>query len=201
MYVPKLYAVNDAEEVHAFLKAHPFGTVVTHDGQKPHATHVPLRFHAEDGHVWFTTHVAKNNPQWQSIEDQTVLIIVQGTNAYISASLYGHEDVSTWNYQAVHLYGKATILSPTELEMDLAGLLRDHEGKRENAVVWEELSEPVQRQKHGVVGFRIDIDEIQAAFKLSQNRNDEDYTRIVSELEQAGCPMAEVMRDNRDPST
>ncbi|EPE63473.1 protease synthase and sporulation protein PAI 2 [Exiguobacterium sp. S17] len=201
MYVPKLYAVNDAEEVHAFLKAHPFGTVVTYDGDKPIATHVPLRFHAEDGRVWFTTHVAKNNPQWQSIEDQTVLVIVQGTNAYISASLYGHEDVSTWNYQAVHLYGQATLSNAEQLEEDLAGLLRDHEGERKNAVVWEELSEPVQRQKHGVVGFRIDIDEIEAAFKLSQNRNDEDYTRIVSELEQAGCPMADVMRDNRDPST
>ncbi|OGX79598.1 protease [Exiguobacterium sp. SH31] len=197
MYVPKLYAVNDAEEVHAFLKAHPFGTVVTHDGQKPHATHVPLRFHAEDGHVWFTTHVARNNPQWQTIEDQTVLLIVQGPDAYVSASWYGHEDVSTWNYQAVHLYGQATILSSAELETDLAGLLQDHERERENAIVWEELSEPVQRQKHGVVGFRIDIDEIQAAFKLSQNRNDEDYERIVSELEQAGCPLADVMREHK----
>ncbi|MFN3367118.1 MAG: FMN-binding negative transcriptional regulator, partial [Exiguobacterium mexicanum] len=71
------------------------------------------------------------------------------------------------------------------------------EGNREHAVVWEELSEPVQRQKYGVVGFRIDISEMQAAFKLSQNRNETDYTRIVSELEQAGCPMADVMRRNR----
>ncbi|TCI71080.1 FMN-binding negative transcriptional regulator [Exiguobacterium sp. SH0S7] len=197
MYVPKLYAVNDAEEVHAFLKAHPFGTVVTHDGQKPIATHVPLRFHEADGRIWFTTHVAKNNPQWQTIEDQTVLVIVQGSNAYISASLYGHEDVSTWNYQVVHAYGQATILNAEQLEEDLAGLLRDHEKERENAVIWEELSESVQRQKHGVVGFRIDIDEMQAAFKLSQNRNEADYNRIVSELEQAGCPLAGVMREHK----
>lgn len=197
MYVPKLYAVNDPKEVHAFLKVHPFGTVVTHDGQKPIATHVPLRFHEKDGHAWFTTHIAKNNPQWQTIEDQTVLLIVQGPDAYVSASWYGHEDVSTWNYQAVHAYGQATIMNETQLEEDLAGLLQDHEGDREHAVVWEELSEPVQRQKYGVVGFRIDISEMQAAFKLSQNRNETDYTRIVSELEQAGCPMADVMRNNR----
>lgn len=95
MYVPKLYAVNDPKEVYAFLKAHPFGTVVTHDGQKPIATHVPLRFHEEDGRTWFTTHIAKNNPQWQTIEDKTVLLIVQGPDAYVSASWYGHEDVST----------------------------------------------------------------------------------------------------------
>lgn len=197
MYVPKLYAVTNHEEVHAFLKAHPFGTVVTHDGQKPIATHVPLRFHEKDGRAWFTTHVAKNNPQWQTIEGQTVLLIVQGPDAYVSASWYGHEDVSTWNYQAVHAYGQATILNADQLEEDLAGLLQDHEGNRVHAVVWEDLSEPVQRQKYGVVGFRIDISEMQAAFKLSQNRNAEDYARIVSELEHEGCPMADVMREHK----
>lgn len=197
MYVPKLYAVNDLKEVHAFLKAHPFGTVVTYDGQKPIATHVPLRFHEEDGRAWFTTHVAKNNPQWRTIEGQTVLLIIQGPDAYVSASWYGHEDVSTWNYQAVHAYGQATLLNTAQLEEDLAGLLSDHEGDRDQAVVWEELSEPVQRQKHGVVGFRIDVSEMQAAFKLSQNRNETDYVRIVSELEQAGCPMADVMREHK----
>lgn len=105
--------------------------------------------------------------------------------------------MSTWNYQAVHAYGQATILDADQLEADLAGLLQDHEGDREHAVIWEELSEPVQRQKYGVVGFRIDISDMQAAFKLSQNRNEADYTRIVSELEQAGCPMANVMRRQR----
>ena len=197
MYVPKQYAVNDPKEVHAFLKAHPFGTIVTSDGQKPIATHVPLRLHEAEGKLSFTTHIAKNNPQWKTIEQQTVLVIVQGPDAYVSASWYGHEDVSTWNYQAVHLYGQAKIMTETELEDELAGLLRDHEGEREDAVVWEELSEPVKRQKYGVVGFRIDVSEIEAAFKLSQNRNDQDYARIVSELEQEGCPMADVMREKR----
>ncbi|MCT4783406.1 MULTISPECIES: FMN-binding negative transcriptional regulator [Exiguobacterium] len=197
MYVPKQYAVNDPKEVQAFLQAHPFGTVISHDGEKPIATHVPLRLHETDGQLSFTTPIAKANPQWKTIEQQTVLVIVQGPDAYVSASWYGHEDVSTWNYQAVHLYGKATIMTEAELEDELAGLLRDHEGERKNAVVWEELSEPVKRQKYGVVGFRIDVSEIEAAFKLSQNRNDEDYERIVSELEQEGCPMADVMRAHK----
>ena len=197
MYVPKQYAVNDPKEIHAFLKAHPFGTIITSDGQKPIATHVPLRLHETEGKLSFTTHIAKANPQWKTIEQQTVLVIVQGPDAYVSASWYGHEDVSTWNYQAVHLYGQAKIMTETELEEELAGLLRDHEGEREDAVVWEELSEPVKRQKYGVVGFRIDVSEIEAAFKLSQNRTDEDHARIVSELEEEGCPMADVMRDKR----
>lgn len=195
MYIQNRYSVQEQEDIIAFIKAHPFGIVVTHDGGKPIATHVPLRFHEETRHM--TTHISKANPQWKTIEGQDVLVILQGHDAYVSASWYGHEDVSTWNYQAVHLYGKATLFSEDELIADLAGMLREHEGDREQAIVWENLSESVQRQMKGVVGFRIEIEDIQATFKLSQNRNDADHERIVSELEKEGKPIADVMRKQR----
>ncbi|MCC9621897.1 FMN-binding negative transcriptional regulator [Thalassospira sp. MA62] len=195
MYIPNQYSVKERAEIYAFLHAHPFGTIVTHDGDKPIATHVPLRF--DEANSQLTTHIAKANPQWRTIEDQTVLVMFQGPNAYVSASWYGHEDVSTWNYQAVHVYGRATILNEKELVEELAGFLHEHEGEREHAVRWETLSEPVKRQMNGVVGFRIDITDIQAAFKLSQNRSDVDHERIVSELEKQDKPIADVMRRHR----
>lgn len=195
MYIQNRYSVKDQADIIAFLHAHPFGTVVTHDGDKPIATHVPLRFDEANGQL--TTHVSKANPQWRTIENQTVLVIFQGPDAYVSASWYGHEDVSTWNYQAVHVYGRATILNESELIEELAGLLHEHEGEGADAVRWEALSEPVKRQMHGVVGFRIDITDIQATFKLSQNRSDVDHDRIVSELEKRHEPIADVMRRHR----
>ncbi|MCA0981261.1 FMN-binding negative transcriptional regulator [Exiguobacterium aestuarii] len=195
MYIQSRYSVKDEADIFAFLHAHPFGTIVTHDGDKPIATHVPLRFNEANGQL--TTHIAKANPQWRTIEDQTVLVIFQGPDAYVSASWYGHEDVSTWNYQAVHVYGRATILNEEELVEELAELLSEHEGEREHAVRWETLSEPVKRQMQGVVGFRIDITDIQATFKLSQNRSDTDHERIVSELEKQDKPIADVMRRHR----
>ena len=195
MYIQNRYSVKDQADIIAFLHAHPFGTVVTHDGDKPIATHVPLRFDEANGQL--TTHVSKANPQWRTIENQTVLVIFQGPDAYVSASWYGHEDVSTWNYQAVHVYGRATILNETELIEELAGLLHEHEGEGADAVRWDDLSEPVKRQMHGVVGFRIEITDIQATFKLSQNRSDVDHDRIVSELEKRHEPIADVMRRHR----
>ena len=33
----------------------------------------------------------------------------QGPHSYISSSWYENEEVPTWNYQAVHIYGKASI--------------------------------------------------------------------------------------------
>ncbi|WP_215144816.1 FMN-binding negative transcriptional regulator [Exiguobacterium qingdaonense] len=197
MYIPNQYSVKERAEIHAFLHAYPFGTIVTYDGDKPIATHVPLRFDEARGQL--TTHIAKANPQWRTIEEQHVLVIFKGPDAYVSASWYGHEDVSTWNYQAVHVYGRATILNEGELVEELARLLHDHEGERDHAVSWDALSEPVKRQMHGVVGFRIDITDVQAMFKLSQNRNDVDHERIVSELENEHKSIADVMRRQRKP--
>lgn len=47
----------------------------------------------------------------------------------------------------------------------------------------------------GIVGFKIIIDEVQAAFKLSQNRLDRDYARIIEQLEEEGeVEMAEAKK-------
>jgi len=91
-----------------------------------------------------------------------------------------------------HVYSKSIFR-----QRAIRNLLHDHEGEREHAVRWETLSEPVKRQMNGVVGFRIDITDMQATFKLSQNRNDVDHERIVSELEKQDEPIADVMRRHR----
>lgn len=49
----------------------------------------------------------------------------------------------------------------------------------------------------GIVGFKVKVEEIQAAYKLSQNRNEEDYLSIVKNLQLENDPnsqkMAEIM--------
>ena len=59
--------------------------------------------------------MAKANPHWKLInENQESLVIFHGPHAYISPSLYEtRESVPTWNYAAVHVYGKGTTL-PTK---------------------------------------------------------------------------------------
>jgi transcriptional regulator len=38
----------------------------------------------------------------------------------------------------------------------------------------------------GIVAFELVVTRVDAAFKLSQNRNDGDHARIIQELEQRG---------------
>ena len=56
----------------------------------------------------------------------------------------------------------------------------------ENPVSVEKMSSRTLKQINGIVGFSIKINEIQAAYKLSQNREETDYHNITSELEKVG---------------
>ncbi|NRG45600.1 GrpB family protein [Bacillus sp. CRN 9] len=63
-----------------------------------------------------------------------------------------------------------------------ASLLQKYEQHRENAALWEKLSPKTKNQTKGIVGFKVKVQEVQAAFKLSQNRNEEDYINIIDKL-------------------
>lgn len=186
MYIPKRYHVTEWNEIEQFVNEHSFGIIVTTGEGKPMATHVPLVLRKLEEDYYLSTHLAIGNPQWKSIEkepNQEVLVIFQGPHTYITSSWYERENVPTWNYQAVHMYGKASILNEQELEEDLAILLRKYEGHRDNPVLWETMSDQTKRMKHGIVGIKVKVEEVQAAYKLSQNRNERDYDTITHKLQ------------------
>lgn len=197
MFIPKYYKVTDFEKIKEFINANSFGTVVTTEKGKPIATHIPLQLNKNGEEYYITGHVSYGNRQWRTFETcEEVLVIYQGSHAYISSSWYGHENVPTWNYQAVHIYGKATILEEDELKDDLAQLLKKYEKHRKAPILWENLSSQLlEKEIKGIVGIKIKINEIQAADKLSQNRNEEDYLSIIKHLKKEGNPMSLQVAD------
>lgn len=184
MYIPKYFKVTNVDEIWDFVQKNSFGTIVTTEQGKPIATHLPLQLMKEGDTYYITGHMAYGNPQWRTFETcEDVLVMFQGPHAYISSSWYEEENVPTWNYQAVHVYGTASILDEEELKQDLTMLLQKYEKHRKNPVLWDKLSpEVLEKQLKGIVGFKIKVQEIQAANKLSQNRNEEDYHNIVNKL-------------------
>jgi transcriptional regulator len=121
---------------------------------------------------------------WKTFEKNSeVLVIFQGPHTYISPTWYNHVNVPTWNYQAVHVYGRVRIIDdPAESYRLLKNLIDRHE--IESHYNLETLPQDfVQKEMRGIVAFQIDATQIEANYKLSQNRNDEDYHKIVSTLE------------------
>lgn len=136
----------------------------------------------EEKNYFITGHMAYGNPQRRTFaESEDVLVMFQGPHAYISSSWYERENVPTWNYHAVHVYGRASILPKKELIEDLTVLLDKHEGNRENPVLWETLSPSLlEKELKGIVYFKIQVEEIKAAYEMSQNRHENDYRTIMN---------------------
>ncbi len=202
MYIPKYFKITNVDEIRDFVQNNSFGTIVTTKNGKPIATHLPLQFIKKEDAYYLTGHMAYGNPQWRTFEScEDVLVMFQGPHAYISSSWYSHENVPTWNYQAVHMYGKGSLFEKDELIKDLTSLLEKYEQHRENSVLWDKISpELLEKELQGIVGFKIKVEEIQGAYKLSQNRSETDYINIFNNLQKEGNSnskqMAELMERN-----
>ena len=116
-----------------------------------------------------------------------------GAHSYISPSWYDHENVPTWNYLAVHVYGKITILTETQAIESLQKMMNYYEAKTNSAIRFENLSAKTKQEAKGVIAFKIDIEEIQAVKKLSQNRDDKNYNHIITKLEQSENANAQII--------
>ena len=186
MYIPKLYREEDRKEILAFLRANNFPALVTYDGEKPIATHLPVDvIEGEGGMLSILSHMSRANPQWKLFREQEVLLIFQGAHTYISPRWYDHVNVPTWNYMMVHIYGKVRLIEGDALYALLRDLVKNHE--TESSYRLEGLPQDfVQKEMSGVVGFAVDVTRIDAGYKLSQNRNDADHENIIHELEGRG---------------
>jgi len=185
MYISKLYREEDRGKILEFLKQNEFATLVAYDGEKPTASHLLLEV-IEDGEKLFVNgHMSKANPLWKTFEKNLeVLVIFQGPHTYISPTWYNHVNVPTWNYQAVHLYGSPRVVTDhAEAYSLLSKLIERHEAESQYKL--ETLPQDfVEKEMKGIVAFQIAVTRIEANYKLSQNRGDEDYHNIVSRLEE-----------------
>jgi transcriptional regulator len=186
VYIPASFNENDQATLHDFMRAHSFATVVTTHDSKPFASHLPLFLDGTSGPQGaLIGHMARANLQWQEMQaGAEVLVMFHGPHAYVSPAWYEAQAmvVPTWNYMAVHAYGKARILSQEELEQALHKLVDSYEGAYEQP--WQlEMSQSMREKMLGaIVGFEIALSSIEGKFKLSQNRSEQDRQRVTAKL-------------------
>lgn len=187
MFIPKEYEITDHAVVTAFIRRYNFGIIVTANDDVPIATHLPFHISEQDGKMVLSAHFARANTQWKGIEDKQVLVIFSQPHAYISPSLYDKEqNVPTWNYVAIHVYGKATIITDTEKGF---GMLEQMMQQSEPAYMeqWQRLDEAYKTRLYkGIVLVEIEVDAVKAAGKLSQDKTTAEQQRIADTLYKSG---------------
>jgi transcriptional regulator len=186
MFIPKTNRIEASDEIWRFIDANSFSLLLSQRDGRVSGTHLPILSGTHpDGTRYLHGHLARANPQWRDWQpDDEMLVVFTGPHAYISSSWYDHINVPTWNYIAVHVYGRLRIIEGDELYASVKSLTDKYEAKSGRPVTMEGLpAELVERELKAVVGFAIEITEIQGKQKLSQNRDDANHATIIRELE------------------
>jgi len=186
MYVPPAFAVDSPEAIRSLISTYSFATLVSQGPGGLMATHVPVLLEPERGpQGTLVTHLAGVNPHAKAMEGADMLAIFHGPHGYVSPSLYTtHPSVPTWNYAAVHVYGRARLVTePRALRAMLEALVSHHEGGREAPWSMAGLADGyVDGMLRRIVGVEIEISRIESKHKLSQNRSHADRKQVTETL-------------------
>ena len=192
MHPTPAFQNEDRAEALTFVAAHPFASLAVNGEQGPVTALVPLVIDA-DGKA-LLGHVARMNPFWIAAQENgtKAVAVFRGADAYISPSSYASKKehgraVPTWNYLAVEIRGLIRIETEPEAMMPYITALTDKmESHRE--LPWQVSDAPeeyIQKLSRGIVGFRLEINDITYVRKLSQNKSTEDKKGVVADLGQS----------------
>ena len=193
MYIPAHFAASPAD-VRALLSSHVAADLITQTEAGLLASTLPLVFDPGTGeHGALRGHLARNNPQWSTPALGESLVILRGSDAYITPSWYAAKArhgrvVPTWNYAVAHVYGDLVVHDdPDWLDAHVRRLTGQHEAAEPHPWSVDDAPERyVRGQLRAIVGLELVITRVEAKLKLSQNRDDEDIEGVVAGLHRRG---------------
>jgi transcriptional regulator len=187
MYIPHFFAETNEDSLLAFMREFNFATLVTAENDFPTATHLPFIIEKRAEKIVLSAHMAKANLQWKEFRDKDVLIIFQEPHAYVSPLLYAEKlNVPTWNYVAIHAYGKAKIFETVEENLALLEKMIATFDEKYFETNWREIPEEYKLSRaKAIVAFEIEVEDLQGKKKLNQNKGEEDGRRVIEAFEKS----------------
>lgn len=197
MYQPAMFREVNQAVLHELIRDFPFATMVVIHSAGVEISHVPLVLDATKQKL--IGHVAKANPLAKilSLASAAVTVVFNGEHGYISPSYYlqPEQNVPTWNYAVVHVYGEISLITDEVRLMDIL----DHLQSQYDAITTDWSNPIMSAQLKGISGFEIDIQELQGKFKLSQNKKPDEQKHLLKQLAKSNSTsdvkLAEFMQD------
>lgn len=198
MYAQPAFKVHPAAAL-AFANARGFGLVITCDGGRPLASHLPFRLIEADGKVpRLQFHVARPNPLAALAEKGgTWLVAVQGADAYVSPDFYASPDqVPTWLYEAVHLSGPVHVIPAEHAPEHLDALSAQFEQWLAPKPSWTLARVPPRRREmllSAIVAIEMKVETVESSFKLNQHKSEQDYVSVARALAEQNDPGSQTI--------
>ena len=149
--------------------------------------------------------MSRANLQWRESDPEAeALIIFLGLDTYVSPNWYPAKQetgrvVPTWNYAAIHAYGRVSFFEDAErLRTVVTELTKRHEATF--PAPWQVTDAPaayIDSQLKAIVGFECRITRLEGKQKFNQNRSVEDRRGVIEGLreleEERKLQVAELM--------
>jgi transcriptional regulator len=207
MYNLPHYKEDSIESLLEFMKQNSFAALVGTDSNGMIAvTHIPLLIKKQQDKLFLLGHIMRGTDHHKAFtNNENVLAIFNGPHAYVSASWSeNQQQASTWNYTAVHARGKLKFCDDPSLLSMLRKMTALYENDEHSPSLVEKMSEDyLNRMLKAIIGFEIEVTQLENVFKLSQRKSEKDYRNIISQLEnrdEFSRQVAELMKQ-RLPST
>jgi transcriptional regulator len=173
MYDPPQFRSTDPAIAAELMRSYPLASLISTDPEGlPFVSHLPLHVEPRSEGLWLLGHCARPNPHWRYLQERPkALVTFLGPHAYLSPTVYpDRARVPTWNYLAVHCTVQATLVQdPAAKDALLKKLIADHEPSY--AAQWRSLGDEfAQKMLAGIVGFELQVVELQCKLKLNQHR-------------------------------
>jgi transcriptional regulator len=196
MYIPPHFKEDRIGVLQDAIRSAGPATLISMTPDGLFASHAPLLLDPEPApYGTLIGHLAKANPHVRLADEaMQTLVIFHGPNGYITPSYYVAKQehgkvVPTWNYVAIHAYGRLEAFDDPALLLDVVTRLTDrHESPR--AAPWAVSDAPsdfVQGMLRGIVGIRLPIARLEGKIKMSQNRPAADQSGVIDGLRLDGA--------------
>lgn len=182
-YPPKVHLENNFQNIVRIIDQFPLATIVSSGEGDILITHLPLVYKSIPGSFGkLIGHLDRCNPHSRYLEGNSVKVVFNGPDTYISPSTYMTDQLPTWNYIKVHLEGNCSIInSNEEVKKSMVEMIGQMENNLSGYHI--EMDDPkMEKLINYVIGFEIDIKKWEGRFKLSQNRNTRDMLNAKEKL-------------------
>ncbi|MFE0645692.1 FMN-binding negative transcriptional regulator [Streptomyces sp. NPDC058877] len=188
MYVPDLYRAEELALHHEVIERHPFGMLAAVVDGRIHGTHIPFVLdkgpeHGPNGRL--RGHLSKANPVVAALRaGEELMVAFVGPHSYICPDDYASEPhFPTWNYAAVHAYGRPRVVEGDEELRQLEDLIANEEARFLPKVPWtldRAPGELVASFRTRIVAFELPVDRLDGIVKFGQNKQPEDIRAQIS---------------------